>query len=190
MTEFFEIENIVGVKFTAADFFLLERLRKACPNELEFNKWMDKDYLELSKIMQTKSGKVLRAREIKSSSYAPYKKGAVDNTVLGSDASKDYYNLYGKELILDHKTIKPGDPFYNVKKDTEEIIKGQDINKATLIEVKKTIDIINQALEAKKISKQEAIKSFTLLQRAIREGKDSVVYKLKTIMLKALKGKR
>lgn len=32
--ELFEIENIVGVKFTAADFFLLERLRKACPNEL------------------------------------------------------------------------------------------------------------------------------------------------------------
>ncbi|EKU93699.1 N-acetylneuraminate lyase [Alloiococcus otitis] len=30
----FEIDNIVGVKFTAADFFLLERLRKACPDEL------------------------------------------------------------------------------------------------------------------------------------------------------------
>lgn len=32
--ELFEIDNIIGVKFTAADFFLLERLRKACPNEL------------------------------------------------------------------------------------------------------------------------------------------------------------
>ncbi len=32
--ELFEMENIVGVKFTAADFFLLERLRKACPEEL------------------------------------------------------------------------------------------------------------------------------------------------------------
>lgn len=32
--ELFEIDNIIGVKFTAADFFLLERLRKACPDEL------------------------------------------------------------------------------------------------------------------------------------------------------------
>lgn len=32
--ELFELKNVVGVKFTAADFFLLERLRKACPEEL------------------------------------------------------------------------------------------------------------------------------------------------------------
>jgi len=32
--ELFTLKNVMGVKFTAADFFLLERLRKACPNEL------------------------------------------------------------------------------------------------------------------------------------------------------------
>lgn|SRR5699024_631489 len=32
--ELFALKNVMGVKFTAADFFLLERLRKACPNEL------------------------------------------------------------------------------------------------------------------------------------------------------------
>lgn len=34
--ELFENEKIVGVKFTAADFFLLERLRKAYPDHLIF----------------------------------------------------------------------------------------------------------------------------------------------------------
>ncbi|MDT2802011.1 N-acetylneuraminate lyase [Vagococcus lutrae] len=32
--ELYENEKIIGVKFTAADFFLLERLRKACPDHL------------------------------------------------------------------------------------------------------------------------------------------------------------
>lgn len=36
-TELFENEKIIGVKFTAADFFLLERLRKAFPNHLIFS---------------------------------------------------------------------------------------------------------------------------------------------------------
>ncbi|SFH71893.1 N-acetylneuraminate lyase [Pisciglobus halotolerans] len=35
--ELFENEKIIGVKFTAADFFLLERLRKACPDHLIFS---------------------------------------------------------------------------------------------------------------------------------------------------------
>ena len=35
--ELFENEKIIGVKFTAADFFLLERLRKAAPNHLIFS---------------------------------------------------------------------------------------------------------------------------------------------------------
>lgn len=35
--ELFENEKIIGVKFTAADFFLLERLRKACPNHLIYS---------------------------------------------------------------------------------------------------------------------------------------------------------
>lgn len=35
--ELFENDKIVGVKFTAADFFLLERLRKACPDHLIFS---------------------------------------------------------------------------------------------------------------------------------------------------------
>ncbi|MGL5440064.1 MAG: N-acetylneuraminate lyase [Filifactoraceae bacterium] len=34
--ELFENEKIIGVKFTAADFFLLERIRKAYPNHLIF----------------------------------------------------------------------------------------------------------------------------------------------------------
>ena len=34
--ELFENEKIIGVKFTAADFYLLERLRKAYPNHLIF----------------------------------------------------------------------------------------------------------------------------------------------------------
>ena len=32
--ELFENKKIIGVKFTAADFYLLERLRKAYPNHL------------------------------------------------------------------------------------------------------------------------------------------------------------
>ncbi|MCF1675288.1 N-acetylneuraminate lyase [Tetragenococcus halophilus] len=35
--ELFKIKNIIGVKFTAPDFFLLERLRKACPDVLIFS---------------------------------------------------------------------------------------------------------------------------------------------------------
>lgn len=35
--ELYENEKIIGVKFTAADFFLLERLRKACPDHLIFS---------------------------------------------------------------------------------------------------------------------------------------------------------
>lgn len=35
--ELFENDKIIGVKFTAADFFLLERLRKACPDHLIFS---------------------------------------------------------------------------------------------------------------------------------------------------------
>ncbi|MGF3066150.1 N-acetylneuraminate lyase [Facklamia sp. P12945] len=35
--ELFELDNIVGVKFTAADFFLLERLRKAFPDVLIYS---------------------------------------------------------------------------------------------------------------------------------------------------------
>lgn len=35
--ELFEHKNIIGVKFTAADFFLLERLRKAYPNHLIYS---------------------------------------------------------------------------------------------------------------------------------------------------------
>lgn len=35
--ELFENEKIIGVKFTAADFFLLERLRKACPDHLIYS---------------------------------------------------------------------------------------------------------------------------------------------------------
>ncbi|MDN6626961.1 MAG: N-acetylneuraminate lyase, partial [Pisciglobus halotolerans] len=35
--ELFENKKIIGVKFTAADFFLLERLRKAAPNHLIFS---------------------------------------------------------------------------------------------------------------------------------------------------------
>ncbi|WP_025728679.1 N-acetylneuraminate lyase [Atopobacter phocae] len=35
--ELFELNNIIGVKFTAADFFLLERLRKAFPNVLIYS---------------------------------------------------------------------------------------------------------------------------------------------------------
>ena len=34
--EIFENEKIIGVKFTAADFYLLERMRKAFPNKLIF----------------------------------------------------------------------------------------------------------------------------------------------------------
>lgn len=33
----FENPRVIGVKFTAADFYLLERLRKACPNHLIFS---------------------------------------------------------------------------------------------------------------------------------------------------------
>ncbi|NJK16363.1 hypothetical protein GSQ51_21310, partial [Clostridioides difficile] len=32
--ELFENEKIIGVKFTAADFYLLERMRKTFPNKL------------------------------------------------------------------------------------------------------------------------------------------------------------
>lgn len=35
--ELFENEKVIGVKFTAADFYLLERLRKAFPNKLIFS---------------------------------------------------------------------------------------------------------------------------------------------------------
>lgn len=35
--ELFENKKVVGVKFTAADFFLLERLRKECPDHLIFS---------------------------------------------------------------------------------------------------------------------------------------------------------
>lgn len=35
--ELFENDKIIGVKFTAPDFFLLERLRKACPDHLIFS---------------------------------------------------------------------------------------------------------------------------------------------------------
>ena len=35
--ELYENEKIIGVKFTAADFFLLERLRKACADHLIFS---------------------------------------------------------------------------------------------------------------------------------------------------------
>ncbi|MCR8968805.1 N-acetylneuraminate lyase [Facklamia sp. 7083-14-GEN3] len=35
--ELFELKNIIGVKFTAADFFLLERLRKAFPDVLIYS---------------------------------------------------------------------------------------------------------------------------------------------------------
>ena len=136
--ELFENEKIIGVKFTAADFYLLERLRKAYPNHLIYAGF---DEMMLPATVLGVDGAIgstfnvngVRARQIFEAAQKGDIKTALEVQHVTNDLITDILNngLYQTiKLILQEQGVDAGYCRQPMKEATEEmIIKAKEINK-------------------------------------------------------------
>ncbi|WP_138204823.1 N-acetylneuraminate lyase [Haloimpatiens lingqiaonensis] len=129
--ELFENEKVIGVKFTAADFYLLERLRKAFPNKLIFSGF---DEMLLPAVVSGVDGAIgstfnvngKRAKEIfelgrKGEIEKAYQVQHVTNDLIEGILSNGLYQTI-KEILKD-KGVDAGYCRQPMKKLNEEGIK-------------------------------------------------------------------
>ena len=136
--ELFENDKIIGVKFTAADFYLLERMRKAFPDKLIFAGF---DEMMLPATVLGVDGAIgstfnvngVRARQI----FEAAQKGDIETALevqhVTNDLITDILNngLYQTiKLILQEQGVDAGYCRQPMKESTEEMIaKAKEINK-------------------------------------------------------------
>ena len=136
--ELFENDKIIGVKFTAADFYLLERMRKAFPDKLIFAGF---DEMMLPATVLGVDGAIgstfnvngVRARQI----FEAAQKGDIETALevqhVTNDLITDILNngLYQTiKLILQEQGVDAGYCRQPMKEATEEMIsKAKEINK-------------------------------------------------------------
>lgn len=136
--ELFENDKIIGVKFTAADFYLLERMRKAFPDKLIFAGF---DEMMLPATVLGVDGAIgstfnvngVRARQI----FEAAQKGDIETALevqhVTNDLITDILNngLYQTiKLILQEQGVDAGYCRQPMKEVTEEMIaKAKEINK-------------------------------------------------------------
>ena len=136
--ELFENDKIIGVKFTAADFYLLERMRKAFPDKLIFAGF---DEMMLPATVLGVDGAIgstfnvngVRARQI----FEAAQKGDIETALevqhVTNDLITDILNngLYQTiKLILQEQGVDAGYCRQPMKEPTEEMIaKAKEINK-------------------------------------------------------------
>ena len=136
--ELFENDKIIGVKFTAADFYLLERMRKAFPDKLIFAGF---DEMMLPATVLGVDGAIgstfnvngVRARQI----FEAAQKGDIETALevqhVTNDLITDILNngLYQTiKLILQEQGVDEGYCRQPMKEATEEMIaKAKEINK-------------------------------------------------------------
>ena len=136
--ELFENEKIIGVKFTAADFYMLERMRKRFPEKLIFAGF---DEMMLPATVLGVDGAIgstfnvngVRAREIFESAQKGDIKTALEVQHVTNDLITDILNngLYQTiKLILEEQGVDAGYCRKPMKEPTEEMIeKAKEINK-------------------------------------------------------------
>ena len=135
--ELFENDKIIGVKFTAADFYLLERMRKAFPDKLIFAGF---DEMMLPATVLGVDGAIgstfnvngVRARQI----FEAAQKGDIETALevqhVTNDLITDILNngLYQTiKLILQEQGVDAGYCRQPMKATEEMIAKAKEINK-------------------------------------------------------------
>lgn len=136
--ELFKNEKIIGVKFTAADFYLLERIRKAFKDKLIFAGF---DEMLLPAAVLGIDGAIgstfningIRARKILESAQNGDIKTALDIQHTTNDLITDILNngIYQTiKLVLEEQGVNAGYCRKPLKEPTEEMIeKAKEINK-------------------------------------------------------------
>lgn len=136
--ELFKNEKIIGVKFTAADFYLLERIRKAFKDKLIFAGF---DEMLLPAAVLGIDGAIgstfningLRARKILESAQNGDIKTALDIQHTTNDLITDILNngIYQTiKLVLEEQGVNAGYCRKPLKEPTKEMIdKAKEINK-------------------------------------------------------------
>ncbi|BFK80981.1 N-acetylneuraminate lyase [Clostridium baratii] len=136
--ELFKNEKIIGVKFTAADFYLLERIRKAFKDKLIFAGF---DEMLLPAAVLGIDGAIgstfningIRARKILESAQNGDIKTALDIQHITNDLITDILNngIYQTiKLVLEEQGVNAGYCRKPLKEPTKEMIeKAKEINK-------------------------------------------------------------
>lgn len=136
--ELFKNEKIIGVKFTAADFYLLERIRKAFKDKLIFAGF---DEMLLPAAVLGIDGAIgstfningIRARKILESAQNGDIKTALDIQHITNDLITDILNngIYQTiKLVLEEQGVDAGYCRKPLKEPTKEMIeKAKEINK-------------------------------------------------------------
>ena len=136
--ELFKNEKIIGVKFTAADFYLLERIRKAFKDKLIFAGF---DEMLLPAAVLGIDGAIgstfningIRARKILESAQNGDIKTALDIQHTTNDLITDILNngIYQTiKLVLEEQGVNAGYCRKPLKEPTKEMIeKAKEINK-------------------------------------------------------------
>lgn len=136
--ELFKNEKIIGVKFTAADFYLLERMRKAFPEKLIYAGF---DEMLLPATVLGVDGAIgstfningVRAREIFDAAKNGEVKKALEIQHVTNDLITDLLNngIYQTlKLILEEQGVNSGYCRRPMKEATEDMkIKAKEINK-------------------------------------------------------------
>ncbi len=135
--ELFKNEKIIGVKFTAADFYLLERMRKAFPDKLIFAGF---DEMMLPATVLGVDGAIgstfnvngVRARQI----FEAAKKGDIQTALKVQHITNDFITetlnngLYQTlKIILEEQGVHAGYCREPMKEPTKEmVIKAKEIN--------------------------------------------------------------